>query len=174
MLSDTVLVAIITSVAVIAAGWGGQWWSARDRGLERRDARNEARLAERRADLRELAETLPDMVTVAKEVAWERLASLRPMPRSDPRAMRLTTVCGKTKTLRVKIGDEELDGLVRAAVSRASKLSDTVVSDLVAPDLDRDVDSASAAIDSALARITRLLQDSGMVSTGARAGKKQE
>jgi hypothetical protein len=159
-MSDTVLVAVITSLAVISAAWGGQWWSTRDRRLERKDAAIVSVSLERRADLRDLADTLVEVVASAKEIAWERVVSHRPLPRSDQRAMRLTMLGGRTKSLRVKIGDDSLDGLVRAVVRCSSKLSDTVVDDLGAPDLDRDMAAASRALDDALACIGALLRGS--------------
>src|SRR5712692_8446679 len=96
-----------------------------ERTAERREVRRMALLTQRAVDLRELGDTLTEMVTAAKEIIWERVATEKPMPRSDARAMRLTLLVHRTRFLRVAVGNEELRDLAGKVSSAASRLSDS-------------------------------------------------
>ncbi len=123
------------------------------RGAERADIRRVALLNQRAIDLRELGSTLTDIVAAAKEIIWERLATEKPMPLSDPRSMRLTNLVQKTRFLRVVVGDEELRGLVSEVSSAAQKLSNWN-----SGDIHKDMASANQALAAALDKVAHLLR----------------
>ena len=69
-----VLGAVIAAAAGLLANWASHRWNLEERSAERQEVRRLALLTQRAADLRELADNLTEMVTAAKEIAWERTA----------------------------------------------------------------------------------------------------
>ena len=69
-----VLGALIAAAAGLLANWASHRWNLEERSAERQEVRRLALLTQRVADLRELADNLTEMVTAAKEIAWERTA----------------------------------------------------------------------------------------------------
>ena len=151
---ETIVGGLIAAGAGLSSTWASHLWSQRERSAERRDVRRIAMLAQRAADLRELGVTLTEMVAASKEVIWERVTSGKPMPRSDPRAMRLTQLTHRSRFFRVVVGNEELRTLVGTASSAASRLSDSNVDDV-----DRDIASANQAMAVALDKVAGLLRE---------------
>ena len=91
-------------------------------GGERREVRRFALLTQRAADLRALADNLTEIASAAKEIAWERTATEKLMPRSDPRAIRLTELIHRNRFLRRVVGDDE-DTILRSQQFRRQLLT---------------------------------------------------
>ena len=168
VVSDSVAGALIAAAAVIVgaliaasaglfANWASQKWNRQERSAERREVRRVALLTQRTADLRELGDLLTEMVTAAKEIIWERLTTDKPMPKSDPRTMRLTFLVHRSRFLREVVGDSELQVLVRNVSSAASQLSDSN-----AHDVDKDTASTNQALAAALAKVASLLREADL------------
>jgi len=94
------------------------------------------------------------MVTAAKEVAWERTRTDQLMPRSDPRAMRLTQLIHRNRSLRRIVGDEELRELAGKVAGTANQLSDSNRNDI-----NEDMLSTDQALAEALEKVARLIRE---------------
>jgi hypothetical protein len=149
-----VLGALIAAAAGLFANWASHRWNLEERSAERQEVRRLALVTQRVVDLRELADNLTEMVTAAKEIAWERTGTEKLMPRSDPRAMRLTQLINRNRFLRRIAGDEELRELAGAVAGTANRLP---ASDR--DDINKDMVSADQALAEALERVASLIRE---------------
>jgi hypothetical protein len=149
-----VLGALIAAAAGLLANWASHRWNLEERSAERREVRRLALLTQRAADLRELADNLTEMVTAAKEIAWERTATEKLMRSSDPRAMRLTQLINRNRFLRRIAGDEELRELAGTVAATANRLSDSD-----REDINRDMVSTDQALAEALGKVASLIRE---------------
>lgn len=149
-----VLGALIAAAAGLLANWASHRWNLEERSAERQEVRRLALLTQRVADLRELADNLTEMVTAAKEIAWERTATEKLMPRSDPRAMRLTQLINRNRFLRRIAGDEELRELAGAVAGTANRLSDSD-----RDDISKDMVATDQALAEVLEKVANLIRE---------------
>lgn len=155
-----VVVAIIGAGGVAFGAWVTQHWASLERGREREELRKAAALARRDKDLRELSDQLTELVTAATEMVWERVElHPQPLPRSDPRAVRVTVLHQRLKLLQIFVGDAELGTLVSTASRAALTLSNSPVIDPgVAPEMGKHGHANYQAFEAALTRIETLLR----------------
>jgi hypothetical protein len=153
LILPTLVGGLIAAAAGLLASWATHRWSLRERSAERAEIRRAALSDQRAADLRELGTMLPELLAAAQEIIWERVSSQKPMPRSDPRTMRLTNLGQKSRFLRVVLGDEELGQLVRRVWSTTERLADSSQENM-----DRDMHAANQAVAAALDKVAELLR----------------
>lgn len=149
----TLVGGLIAAGAGLLGSWATHHWSLRERSAERTELRRAALRDQRAADLRELGTMLPEMLAAAQEIIWERVSSQQLMPRSDPRTMRLTNLGQKSRFLRVVVGDEELDPLVRKVWSTIERLANSSQENM-----DKDMHAANQAVAAALDKVGELIQ----------------
>lgn len=145
---------VLGGVIAILGGALAHIWALRERGAERREIRIAARLAQRATDLRELGHIVGEMDVAAREIIWERISSDKLMPRSDPRAMKLTGLAQQSRFLRVAIGDDDLIAKAKAVAGASTRLSDSS-RDM----MDADINALAEAMMAALDRVAVLLHD---------------
>jgi len=146
--------AVIAAGVGFAASWASHHWSMQERSAERKDIRRVALFAQRAADLRELADNITEMVTSAKEIAWERTRTEKLMARSDPRAMRLTQLTHRNRFLRRIARDEELRELAGKVAATANRLSDGD-----RDEINKDMLSVDQALAEALEKVASLIRE---------------
>ncbi len=151
----TIVGGLIAAGAGLLGGWAGHRWAMAERSAERAEVRRVALLDQRAADLRELGGMLPEMLAAAQEIIWERttMPTGKEMPRSDPRAMRLTNLGQKSRFLRVVVGDKELGELVGKVWRTTERLSDAAQDQV-----DERMHAANQAVAGALDKVGELLR----------------